>query len=66
MTEMMLKVTCAKAELPAALGDLDGAIDREIRLFLNGENDGSELLHGLYDDVLDEPVPSRLTDILRR
>jgi hypothetical protein len=40
--------------------------DREIRDFLAGKTDGAGLLHALYDDVLTEPVPARLRDVLRR
>jgi Anti-sigma factor NepR len=40
--------------------------DREIRDFLNGKTDGENLLHALYDHVLDEAVPERLTALLRR
>jgi hypothetical protein len=40
--------------------------EREIRDFLNGKTDGEDLLHRLYDRVLDEPVPERLTALLRR
>lgn len=39
--------------------------DREIRDFLAGKNDGEDLLHAIYDDVLDEPVPERLLAVLR-
>jgi Anti-sigma factor NepR len=39
---------------------------REIRDFLTGKTDGEDLLHALYDHVLDEPVPERLTALLRR
>jgi hypothetical protein len=28
--------------------------------FLDGRTDGEELLHALYDHVLDEPVPARM------
>jgi hypothetical protein len=28
--------------------------------FLDGRTDGQELLHTLYDHVLDEPVPERM------
>ena len=28
--------------------------------FLDGRTDGEELLHALYDHVLDEPVPERM------
>jgi len=40
--------------------------EREIRDFLNGKTDGEDLLHRLYDHVLDEPVPERLTALLKR
>jgi hypothetical protein len=39
--------------------------DREIRDFLSGKTDGESLLHAIYDDVLDEPVPERLRAPLR-
>lgn len=66
MTMITLKTSAAAAELPAALSDLDAVIDRQIRSFLNGNNDGGELLQGLYGDIVDEPVPARMTDLLRR
>ena len=34
--------------------------------FSHGKTDGEDLLHALYDDVLDEPVPERLTALLKR
>ena len=40
--------------------------DRDIRDFLAGRTDGEDLLHALYDHVLDEPVPERLKALLRR
>ncbi len=40
--------------------------EREIRDFLSGKTDGEDLLHRLYDHVLDEPVPERLTALLKR
>jgi len=42
------------------------SVDSDIRGFLAGNNDGAELLHALYDHVLDEPVPERLRALLRR
>lgn len=67
MAEITLKALVAEEiELPIFLTDLDAAIDRQIRLFLNGENDGSELLRGLYGDAIDEPIPARLTALLKR
>ena len=41
-------------------------VDAEIRSFLAGENDGEDLLHAIYDHVLDEPIPERLLAIVRR
>ena len=41
-------------------------VDRDIRDFLAGKNDGEDLLRALYDHVLDEPVPDRLKALLRR
>jgi hypothetical protein len=32
--------------------------------FLDGRTDGEELLHALYDHILDEPVPERLRALL--
>jgi len=40
--------------------------DSQIRAFLDGETDGEELLHAIYDHVLDEPMPERLRAILKR
>ncbi len=40
-------------------------VDREIRDFIAGRNDGEDLLHALYDHVLDEPVPERLRALLK-
>jgi hypothetical protein len=66
MTDMTLKSPVAEAALPTALSDLDAVIDRQIRAFLDGDSDGSELLRGLYDDAIDEPIPGRLVVLLRR
>jgi hypothetical protein len=41
------------------------SIDRDIRDFLAGKNDGGGLLHALYDHVLDEPVPQSMRALLR-
>ncbi|HTW51695.1 MAG TPA: hypothetical protein VME45_07355 [Stellaceae bacterium] len=62
----MLKTIVAEAELPVGLNDLDSSIDLQIRSFLNGDNDGRELLRGLYGDAIDEPIPARLSGLLRR
>lgn len=41
------------------------SVDGEIRAFLAGKTDGEDLLHALYDHVLDEPIPERLRAILK-
>jgi Anti-sigma factor NepR len=60
---MLLAITCNQEVAPRVTM---GSTDREIREFLTGKNDGAELLHAIYDDVLDEPVPERLLAVLRR
>jgi hypothetical protein len=40
--------------------------DSRIRAFLDGETNGEDVLHELYDHVLDEPIPGRLRALLRR
>ena len=57
---MCLAATRLPAERHIAM-----AIDRDIRDFLAGKNDGEIVLHALYDHVLDEPVPQFLRDVLR-
>ena len=52
---------------PPASGRTSGSQHRRrLREFLAGEDNGEDLLHALYDYVLDEPVPERLSAILRR
>jgi len=63
MADLTLKTTVG---LPASLADLGASIDCQIRSFLQGDSDGNELLIGLYGDAIDEPVPARLTALLRR
>jgi hypothetical protein len=43
----------AAAAGPEAIGD-----------FLAGRNDGEVVLHGLYDHVIEEPVPERIAGLL--
>jgi len=54
-------VKCSYAESFA----LVRSVDSQIRAFLAGDNDGEELLHAIYDHVLDEPVPERLKALLK-
>jgi hypothetical protein len=41
-------------------------VPSQIEHFLAGTTTGRALFEALYDDVLDVPVPPRLTDLLRR
>ncbi|HEV2301498.1 MAG TPA: hypothetical protein VGR91_08005 [Stellaceae bacterium] len=42
------------------------SLAKQVRAFLDGRTHGEELLHALYDHILDEPIPERLTAVLRR
>jgi Anti-sigma factor NepR len=41
------------------------SVDNQIRAFLAGDSHGEDLLHAIYDHVLDEPVPERLRTLLK-
>jgi hypothetical protein len=58
---MNLAVKCSFAESIAPVR----SVDSQIRAFLAGDNDGEDLLHAIYDHVLDEPVPERLRTLLK-
>lgn len=42
------------------------SLERRVRAFLDGKTHGEELLHALYDHILEERIPERLTAVLRR
>lgn len=42
------------------------SVDTRIRAFLAGETDGEDVLHEIYDHVLDEPIPEAMRALLRR
>ena len=46
-------------EKPKATG-----IEGRIVAFLAGKSDGGDLLHALYDQVLDEPIPPSMLTLL--
>jgi hypothetical protein len=56
----------AQRRRPVARHPVRCSTEREIRDFLSGKTDGEDLLHRLYDHVLDEPVPEHLTALLKR
>jgi hypothetical protein len=39
--------------------------EEQIADFLDGRTHGEELLHALYDHVLDEPIPPRMKALLQ-
>ena len=42
----------------------ENPVATRITAFLDGESDGSELLHALYDHVLNEPIPAAMRALL--
>lgn len=56
----------AVRRLPVQTDTRVSSFDSRIRAFLDGETDGEDVLHAIYDHVLNEPVPERLRAILKR
>ncbi|MGH7030981.1 MAG: hypothetical protein ACREE9_05475 [Stellaceae bacterium] len=50
---------------PRATG-VPGRVEGRIAAFLAGDSDGGELLHALYDHVLDEPIPPAMLALVRQ
>ena len=63
------KLTCV---IPAARGPspqagLTGSLVKaRIAEFLDGKTCGEDLLHALYDHVLDEPIPQPIRELLNK
>lgn len=57
----------ALAALSALVAEISAGASTatEIERFLDGDSDGSVLLHALYGSVVDEPIPERLLAVLR-
>ncbi|MGE5269248.1 MAG: hypothetical protein ACM3JG_06190, partial [Thiohalocapsa sp.] len=55
---MYLAVKCCPVEPQPTVSR--HSVDGEIRAFLAGKTDGEDLLHAIYDHVIDEPIPDRL------
>ena len=58
---MNLAIKCSFAETTSSVP----SVDNQIRAFLAGDSDGEDLLHAIYDHVLDEQVPERLRALLK-
>jgi hypothetical protein len=54
------QLTADRVDLIAAL-----SIPGQVELFLSGATDGAALFGALYDAILDEPVPERLSALCR-
>jgi hypothetical protein len=65
LQEKQLTMCLAVKSLPVEPQIVISSVDRDIRDFLAGETDGADLLHALYDHVLDEPVPQSLRAVLK-
>ena len=65
MTQPSVQFAVVLNDRPALFDQVAIAVDNDIRDFLDGENDGCELFDALYGDVADEPIPQRLTALLR-
>lgn len=62
---MSAATALALVETLAADTDMDLLMGREIERFLKGETDGELVLHALYGDTANEPIPDRLLAVLR-
>ena len=65
MTQPSAQFSVVFNERPALFDQIAISVDNDIRDFLDGENDGCELFDALYGDVAGEPIPQRLTALLR-
>jgi len=65
LQEKQLAMCLAVKRLPVERHIAISSVDRDIRDFLAGKTDGADLLHALYDHILDEPVPQSLRAVLR-
>ena len=65
LQEKQLTMCLAVKRLPVERHIVISPVDRDIRDFLAGKTDGADLLHALYDHVLDEPVPQSLRAVLK-
>jgi hypothetical protein len=64
MTELMLALSRIISRAPLLIGR--GARSEDILAFLTGRDGGEQVLHALYDHIVDEAVPPRLSEIVYR
>jgi hypothetical protein len=62
---MTVATALAEPLPPAPADELDQAVEESILRFLNGETDGEDLFNALYGDVLDEPIPLEMLELVR-
>ncbi len=43
-----------------------GSVEEKMMDFLDGRTHGEELLHAIYDQVLDEPIPERMRALFKK
>jgi hypothetical protein len=57
----------ATAQGPSSRSGLTGSLVKaRIAEFLDGRTCGEDLLHALYDHVLDEPIPQPIRELLNK
>ena len=59
-----MSVALAYAPVPQQI--VVPSADARIRAFLAGETDGEDVLHEIYDPILDEPIPDAMRALLKR
>jgi hypothetical protein len=62
---MTVATALAEALPQAPVDELDQTVEDTILRFLNGETDGEDLFNALYGDVLDEPIPPEMLELVR-
>lgn len=62
---MTVATVLAETPRPAPVDEFDRMVEDAILRFLNGETDGEYLFNALYGDVLDEPIPAEMLELVR-
>ena len=64
MTDLMIALSRIVSQAPFLIRR--SARSEDILAFLTGRDGGEQLLHALYDHIVDEAVPARLSEIVSR